>query len=74
MVKVWFPSMFMRLIGTDLAKSPAIATLQVSPRMTRTEVKEYLTKIYGVNVVKVDTVNHAGKNHSTFSAASTYIS
>jgi large subunit ribosomal protein L23 len=52
--------MFMRLIGTDLTKSPALATLQVSPRMTKTEVREYLTKIYDVNVLKVDTMNMAG--------------
>lgn len=60
MVRVWFPSMFMRLIGTDLTKSPALATLQISPRMTKTEVREYLTKIYEVNVLKVDTMNMAG--------------
>lgn len=62
MVRVWFPSMFMRLIGTDLTKSPALATLQISPRMTKTEVKEYLTKIYDISVTKVDTVNMAGKS------------
>lgn len=61
MVKVWFPSMFMRLIGTDLKKSPALATLQVSPRMTKTEVREYLTKVYDICVLKVNTENVAGK-------------
>lgn len=56
--------MYMRLIGTDLTKSPALATLQISPSMTKVEVREYLTKIYGINVLKVDTLNRAGTNYS----------
>lgn len=57
--------MYMRLIGTDLTKSPALATLQISPSMTKVEVREYLTKIYGINVLKVDTLNRAGTNYSS---------
>jgi hypothetical protein len=59
MVKVWFPSMFMRLVNHNLAKQKA--TLQVPPSMTKHEVKEYLSKIYNIEATKVSTVNVAGK-------------
>eukprot|EP01033_Poteriospumella_lacustris_P007503 gene7503-5393_t len=58
MVKVWFPSMFMRLVNHNLAKQKA--TLQVPPSMTKHEVKEYLSKIYNIEATKVSTVNVAG--------------
>jgi ribosomal protein L23 len=60
MVKIFFPTMFMRLISLDKNRVPAIAKLEVPPRMTKTDIREYLTKIYGVNVQKVDTVNLSG--------------
>lgn len=59
MVKVWFPSMFMRLVNHNLAKQKA--TLQVPPSMTKHEVKEYLSKIYNIEATKVSTMNVAGK-------------
>jgi len=34
---------------------------QVPPSITKLEIKEYLTKIYGMNVKKVTTVNYDGK-------------
>jgi large subunit ribosomal protein L23 len=37
------------------------ATFRVLPRMTKHEVKEYLTKIYNLPVVKVNTANYLGK-------------
>ena len=40
---------------------PARATFKVLPKMTKHEVKEYLTKIYKLPVVKVNTVNYLGK-------------
>eukprot|EP01038_Epipyxis_sp_PR26KG_P015087 gene15087-20300_t len=61
MVKVWFPSMYMRLISLKMNKSPPQAVLHVSPSMTKTEVAEYLTKIYNVPVLKVMTANFLGK-------------
>ena len=61
MVKVWFPSMFMRLVSVNTARSPATANLIVPPSMTKTEVKEYLTKIYNIPVISVTTANFAGK-------------
>lgn len=61
MVKVWFPSMFMRLVSVNTARSPATANLIVPPAMTKTEVREYLTKIYNIPVINVTTANFAGK-------------
>ena len=61
MVKVWFPNMFMKLINVRTTCTPAVAKLQVSPRMTKTEVKEYLRKIYQINVLDVSTANFLGK-------------
>ena len=42
-------------------KTPVQAAFNVSPRMTKNEVKEYLTKIYSVPVLKENTVNVLGK-------------
>ena len=41
--------------------SPASATFRVLPKMTKHEIKEYLTKIYDLPVKKVNTVNYMGK-------------
>jgi len=40
---------------------PATATFRVLPRMTKHEIKEYLTKIYNLPVKKVNTSNYLGK-------------
>ena len=42
-------------------KTPVQAAFYIPPRMTKTEVKEYLTKIYNIPVLKVNTVNVLGK-------------
>jgi ribosomal protein L23 len=62
MVKVFFPSMYMKLISVKLngvAKfaTTAQALLHVPPSMTKWEVREYLTKIYEVEVTDVATAN-----------------
>jgi hypothetical protein len=41
---------------------PAKAKFQIPPSMTKTEVKEYLTKIYDVDVLNVNTLNVLGKH------------
>ena len=61
MVRVWFPNLFMKLIHVNTKKSPAEAFLHIPPKMTKTEVKEYLTKIYQVPVISVNTSNFLGK-------------
>eukprot|EP00751_Fragilariopsis_kerguelensis_P013428 CAMPEP_0170769438 /NCGR_PEP_ID=MMETSP0733-20121128/6977_1 /TAXON_ID=186038 /ORGANISM="Fragilariopsis kerguelensis, Strain L26-C5" /LENGTH=106 /DNA_ID=CAMNT_0011111033 /DNA_START=148 /DNA_END=468 /DNA_ORIENTATION=- len=42
-------------------RQPARAIFRVMPRMTKHEIKEYLTKIYGLPVTKVNTANYLGK-------------
>ena len=61
MVRVWFPNMFMRLISVNTASKPGRAVLHVPPAMTKTEIKEYLTKIYNIPVLNVTTTNTLGK-------------
>jgi large subunit ribosomal protein L23 len=61
MVRVFFPSMFMRLISWKPNKTPPQALLHVQPSMTKHEITEYLTKIYDVDVTKVMTANFLGK-------------
>ena len=61
MVRVWFPNMFMKLINVRTNTTPAVAKLQIPPKMTKTEVKEYLSKIYQINVLDVSTANFLGK-------------
>lgn len=41
--------------------TPATAIFRIVPRMTKHEVREYLTKIYNLPVVKVRTQNYLGK-------------
>ena len=53
--------MFIRLVSVDLAKTPARALLHIPPAMTKTEVREYLTKIYNIPVLNVTTTNMLGK-------------
>eukprot|EP00558_Chaetoceros_sp_UNC1202_P008484 CAMPEP_0197239154 /NCGR_PEP_ID=MMETSP1429-20130617/5666_1 /TAXON_ID=49237 /ORGANISM="Chaetoceros sp., Strain UNC1202" /LENGTH=101 /DNA_ID=CAMNT_0042698515 /DNA_START=140 /DNA_END=445 /DNA_ORIENTATION=- len=51
------------LVGAKNATevAPATATFRVQPKMTKHEIKEYLTKIYDLPVTKVNTINYAGK-------------
>ena len=62
-MKVWFPSMYMAMINSKKMKPPALssATFQIPKSMTKTEVNEYLTKIYNLDVKSVNTVNMIGK-------------
>ena len=60
---MWMPNMWMTLVATRdaTASQPARAIFRVEPRMTKHEIKEHLTKIYGMPVKKVNTVNFDGK-------------
>jgi large subunit ribosomal protein L23 len=61
--RMWLPNMPITLTAAKNATetSPATATFRVMPRMTKHEIKEYLTKIYDLPVTKVNTMNYAGK-------------
>ena len=60
MVRVFFPSMYMRLVSWKPDKTPPQALLHVHPSMTKHEVTEYLTKIYNIDVIKIMTTNFLG--------------
>jgi len=47
--------------AVNTTKTPAQALLHIPPSMTKTEVKEYLTKIYNIPVLNVATTNALGK-------------
>ena len=66
MVRVFFPSMYMRLISWKPNKTPPQALLHVPPAMTKHEITEYLTKIYDVNVNKVMTANFLGNTDYSY--------
>ena len=51
----------MSLNSVNMARKPPQALLYIPPKMTKTEVKEYLTKIYSVKVLAVMTANFLGK-------------
>ena len=53
-----------RSATADRAASAVFRTL---PRMTKHEIKEYLTKIYGLPVKKVNTMNYLGKRKRVMS-------
>jgi large subunit ribosomal protein L23 len=61
--RMWMPNMPMVLVSARnaTARQPARATFRVVPRMTKHEVKEYLTKIYNLPVLNVNTSNYLGK-------------
>mmetsp|Transcript_6701 Transcript_6701/g.9624 ORF Transcript_6701/g.9624 Transcript_6701/m.9624 type:complete len:117 (-) Transcript_6701:143-493(-) len=61
--RMWMPTMPMTLVSARNAteRNPARATFRVLPRMTKHEIKEYLTKIYDLPVKKVNTINYLGK-------------
>lgn len=61
--RMWMPTMPLTLVSARnaTARQPARATFRVLPRMTKHEIKEYLTQIYGLPVIKVNTANYLGK-------------
>lgn len=60
---MWMPTMPMVLVNATNATSDRAATamFRVLPKMTKHEIKEYLTKIYELPVAKVRTMNYMGK-------------
>jgi large subunit ribosomal protein L23 len=61
--RMWMPNMpiMMSSATNATATEPARAIFRVLPKMTKHEIKEYLTKIYGLPVHKVNTMNYMGK-------------
>jgi large subunit ribosomal protein L23 len=59
----WMPTLPLILLHATNATptQPAQAIFRIQPKMTKHEVKEYLTKIYKLPVVTVRTQNYLGK-------------
>lgn len=66
-VRVFFPNLYMRLVSLNTTRSPPLASFYVPPKMTKHEIKEYLTKIYKVDVTNVNTALFLGKYKRFFS-------
>jgi large subunit ribosomal protein L23 len=66
--RMWMPNMPMMLVSARNARDthPASAVFRVLPRMTKHEIKEYLTKIYELPVRKVNTMIYLGKRKQAF--------
>jgi large subunit ribosomal protein L23 len=66
--KMWMPTMPMMMVSVRNATAtrPAWAIFRVLPRMTKHEIKEYLTQIYKLPVTKVNTMNYDGKRKRIF--------
>ncbi|KAJ8602048.1 hypothetical protein CTAYLR_002760 [Chrysophaeum taylorii] len=64
MPKVFFPNQYMSLLSIKYIGHkirPPQATFRVEPSMNKFEIKEYLTKIYGLKVQKIMTQNFLGR-------------
>jgi large subunit ribosomal protein L23 len=61
--RMWMPIYSMTMVSARNATAthPAYAIFRTSPKMTKHEIKEYLTKIYNLPVKKVNTMNYEGK-------------
>ena len=58
------PTDVVKLVGDALIKKDATRleyVFRVPPRMTKPEIKDYLEKIYGLDVKKVNTMIYEGK-------------
>lgn len=59
---VWFPQFAMTMVRrVSATQAPNNFVFRVDPKMTKPEIKQYLERIYGVNVQRVATVNYEGK-------------
>ena len=67
--RMWMPTMPLTMVSARnaTATEPARAVFRTLPRMTKHEIKEYLTKIYGLPVKKVNTMNYEGKRKRVLS-------
>ena len=61
--RMWMPNFPLTMVSARnaTATQPAFAIFRTSPKMTKHEIKEYLTKIYDLPVNKVNTMNYLGK-------------
>lgn len=70
--RMWMPTMPLTMVSARPAteKTPAYATFRTLRKMTKHEIKEYLTKIYDLPVRKVNTMNYEGKRKRVIGTSS----
>lgn len=68
--RMWMPTMPLTLVSARNATDthPAWAIFRTWPKATKHEIKEYLTKIYNLPVMKVRTMNYEGKRKRLITA------
>lgn len=61
MPKVWFPQAPLQMMphGNHLT-TKGVVHIKTTVKQTKVEIKNYLTKIYGVGVIKVNTIAYPG--------------
>lgn len=62
-LRVFLPNFFMKLIKPKEPVAPNVVTFQVSPEMTKYDIRSYLEKIYNVEVENVITHNRMGEEY-----------
>lgn len=66
--RMWMPTypIFLVAARNRTPRHPLYAIFRCPPRMTKWEIREYLTKIYNLPVRKVNTMNYEGKRKRVF--------
>jgi large subunit ribosomal protein L23 len=64
--RMWMPTFPLTMVSARSATAthPAYAIFRTNPKMTKHEIKEYLTKIYDLPVKKVNTMQYLGTSYS----------
>lgn len=62
MPKVWFPQIPLQVMphGNHLT-TKGVVHFRTNANQTKVEIKNYVSKVYGVGVIKVNTINYRGK-------------
>ncbi|TYZ63434.1 hypothetical protein PybrP1_007293 [[Pythium] brassicae (nom. inval.)] len=72
--RIKFPNMAVTFMGknarTRLRENQYV--FRVEPNYTKHDIKEYLTKVYGLPVIKVNTMNYEGKFKRAFRGKHVY--
>lgn len=59
--RVYLPNFWLKLVKPTHEQPPDVVQFACSMEMTRYDIKNYLEKIYNINVVKIDTRIELGK-------------
>lgn len=73
--QIFFPNHYMSLISMKFLKHrvhPPQAVFRVAPSMNKYEIRDYLTKIYGLDVQKVNTENFMGERKRIYGKRKMY--